>query len=104
MSNPVTKNYAHYEDLKEGQKIDLGATRMTKQMIFEYAREFDPFPFHLDEDAANASLLGGLSASGWHTGAVCLRQLLQNLQIRKPVRIFLNPGRGYFIWNPAFDF
>lgn len=78
MSNPVTKDYAHFEDLFVGQEIDLGATKVTKDMIFEFAREFDPFPFHLDEKAANASLLGGLSASGWHTGAICLRKLIEN--------------------------
>ncbi|HHB83513.1 MAG TPA: MaoC family dehydratase [Devosia sp.] len=91
MNNPVTKNYAHYEDLREGQEIDLGATKVTKEMIFEFAREFDPFPFHLDEEAANASLLGGLSASGWHTGAICLRQLLENL----PSKLATAGGVGF---------
>ena len=78
MSNPVTKDFDHFEDLSVGQKIDLGATKVTKEMIFEFAREFDPFPFHLDEEAANASLLGGLSASGWHTGAIALKMLISN--------------------------
>lgn len=78
MKNPVTTDFDHFEDLKVGQEIDLGATIVTKEMIFEFAREFDPFPFHLDEKAANASLLGGLSASGWHTGAIALKMLLEN--------------------------
>jgi acyl dehydratase len=42
-------------------------------MITSFAREFDPFPFHLDEKAAKASLLGGLAASGWQTAALSLR-------------------------------
>ncbi len=78
MSNPVTKDFTHFEDLEVGQQIDLGATKVTKKMIISFASEFDPFPFHLDERAANASLLGGLSASGWQTGAIALKMLLKN--------------------------
>ena len=44
-------------------------------MIFAWAKEFDPLPFHLDEEAAKKSLLGGLAASGWQTGALTLRLL-----------------------------
>jgi acyl dehydratase len=44
-------------------------------MIVTFAREFDPFPFHLDEEAAKASLLGGLASSGWQTAALTLRML-----------------------------
>ncbi|MCF6302304.1 MAG: MaoC family dehydratase [Devosiaceae bacterium] len=91
MTNPVTKNYAHFEDLFVDQKIDLGATKVTKEMIFEFATEFDPFPFHLDEEAANASLLGGLSASGWHTGAIALAMLLENL----PSKLATAGGVGF---------
>ncbi len=78
MGNPVTKDYLHFEDLETGQTIDLGSTRMSKEMIISFAREFDPFPFHIDEKAARESLLGGIAASGWHTGAVALKKLLEN--------------------------
>ena len=78
MDNPVTTDYTHYEDLEVGQVIDLGATTLTRDMIVSFATEFDPFPFHLDEKAANASLLGGLCASGWQTGAIPLKMLLKN--------------------------
>lgn len=74
--NPVTADRRHYEDLAEGEVIRLGITRVTKEMIVSFAREFDPFPFHLDEDAAKASLLGGLAASGWQTAALSLRLLV----------------------------
>jgi acyl dehydratase len=73
--NPVTANRRHYEDLVEGEVIDLGTTSVSKEMIVTFAREFDPFPFHLDEDAARASLLGGLASSGWQTAALTLRML-----------------------------
>jgi acyl dehydratase len=73
--NPVTADRRHYEDLATGETIDLGRTVVTKQMIIDFATEFDPFPFHLDEEAAKASLLGGLAASGWQTAALSLRML-----------------------------
>jgi acyl dehydratase len=75
MPNPITENRRHYEDLAVGEVIDLGRTKMTRDMIITFAREFDPFPFHLDEAAAKASLLGGLAASGWQTAALSLRML-----------------------------
>jgi acyl dehydratase len=73
--NPVTQNRRHYEDLSVGELVDLGHTAVSKEMIISFAREFDPFPFHLDEDAARASLLGGLASSGWQTAALSLRML-----------------------------
>lgn len=73
--NPITANRRHYEDLAIGEIIDLGKTRVSKEMIVSFAREFDPFPFHLDEAAAKASLLGGLASSGWQTAALTLRML-----------------------------
>lgn len=73
--NPVTADRRHYEDLAVGEVIPLGRVTVTRDMIVSYAREFDPFPFHLDEKAAKASLLGGLSASGWQTAALSLRML-----------------------------
>ena len=78
MTNPVTKDRRHFEDLRVGEIIDLGHTQVSKEMIISFAREFDPFPFHLDEAAAKASLLGGLASSGWQTGALSLRMLVDN--------------------------
>jgi acyl dehydratase len=73
--NPVTANRLHYEDLAVGEVVDLGTTTVSKEMIISFATEFDPFPFHLDEAAARASLLGGLASSGWQTAALSLRML-----------------------------
>lgn len=75
MSNPVTAGLRHYEDLAIGEVIDLGRVTVSKDMIIAFATEFDPFPFHLDEDAAKKSLLGGLAASGWQTAALSLKML-----------------------------
>jgi acyl dehydratase len=73
--NPVTAQRRHYEDLAVGEVVDLGTTSVSKEMIITFAREFDPFPFHLDEEAAKASLLGGLASSGWQTAALTLKML-----------------------------
>lgn len=73
--NPVTAGRRHYEDLRVGEVVPLGTVTLTREMIVSFAREFDPFPFHLDEEAAKASLLGGLAASGWQTAALSLKLL-----------------------------
>ena len=78
MPNPITQDRRHFEDLALGEVIDLGHTTVTKDMILTFAREFDPLPFHLDEKAAKASLLGGLASSGWQTGALSLRMLVDS--------------------------
>lgn len=78
MTNPATENRRHFEDLVVGEVINLGTTSVSKEMITSFAREFDPFPFHLDEKAAKESLLGGLASSGWQTGGLSLRMLVDN--------------------------
>ena len=64
-----------YEDFVEGAMLDLGARTVSAGEIVAYASEFDAQPMHLDEDAGRASILGGLSASGWHTCALFMRML-----------------------------
>ena len=78
MTNPVTANRRHFEDLALGEIIELGHTTVSKAMITGFATEFDPLPFHLDEAAARASLLGGLASTGWQTGALSLRLLVDS--------------------------
>ncbi len=69
----------HYEDFVEGSTHSFGPRAMTRDEIIAYAREFDSQPMHLDDEAAKASLLGGLSASGWHTCCFMFRMLYDNL-------------------------
>lgn len=63
----------HFEDFSAGQGFVLGPHRVTREAVIDFAQEFDPQPFHLDEEAARASVLGGLSASGWHTTSILMR-------------------------------
>ncbi len=65
----------HYEDFHEGQSFDLGTYHVSREEIIGFAREFDPQPFHLDEEAAKSSVLGGLAASGWHNCAILMRMI-----------------------------
>lgn len=64
-----------FEDFKPGHFGTYGPHKVTRAEITEFAREFDPQPMHLDEEAAKASLLGGLAASGWHMAAIQMRLL-----------------------------
>jgi len=66
----------YYEDLVVGQKFGTASVEVEPEMIRAFAAEFDPQPFHLDEEAARASLFGGLVASGWHTAALSMRLLV----------------------------
>ena len=65
----------YLEDVEVGQKFTSGAYVMDASRIREFAAEFDPQPFHIDETAAQESVFRGLAASGWHTAAVAMRLL-----------------------------
>ncbi|HET7876976.1 MAG TPA: MaoC family dehydratase [Methylomirabilota bacterium] len=65
----------YFEDVTVGEVMRFGRYEVTRDEIIEYARQFDPQPFHLDEEAARQSLFGGLIASGWHTGAMFIRMI-----------------------------
>ena len=63
-----------FDDLKVGMKFTSDAvTTVSKEDILRFASEFDPQPFHLDEEAAKDTILGGLAASGWHTAAIAMK-------------------------------
>lgn len=62
-----------YDDIVIDAPVELGAHLFTAEEIIRFGRAFDPQPFHLDADAAKASLFGGLCASGWHTTAVFMK-------------------------------
>lgn len=64
------------EDMKVGLRRELGTFTFTAEAIKIFAREFDPQPFHLDEEAGRNSLFGGLVASGWHVASVCMKLIV----------------------------
>ncbi|WP_428697981.1 MaoC family dehydratase [Stappia sp.] len=69
----------YFEDFRPGDTIPLGSKTVSREEVISFAAEFDPQPFHLDEAAGAASLLGGLAASGWHTIAMLMRLMCDNL-------------------------
>ena len=62
-----------FDDLTVGMRFKGGEVTVSKEDILRFAREYDPQPFHLDEEAAKKTMLGGLAASGWHTAAIAMR-------------------------------
>lgn len=67
------------EDFRAGQVFTLGRRPVSREQVIAFARQYDPQPFHLDERAAQATLLKGLAASGWHTCAMLMRMLSDGL-------------------------
>jgi acyl dehydratase len=63
----------YFEDFEPGEVLDLGSYTVGEEEIVDFARRWDPQPFHVDPEAARESVFGGLIASGWHTGAIWMR-------------------------------
>ena len=73
------KNVKYYwEDLAPGSVRDLGTVSPTAEEICAFATQFDPQPFHLDDEAAKRSIFGRLCASGWHTCCMAMRLMVDN--------------------------
>jgi len=86
----------YFEDFKPGDVIELGSRTISKESILAFAREFDPQPFHTDEEAAKRSIYGGLLASGWHTGSLLMRIL--NDGLLKDTASLGSPGVDELRW------
>ena len=75
----------YLDDLQVGQRFTSGTHAIDEAQIKAFARQFDPQPFHLDEEAAKDSLFGRLVASGWHTAAITMRLLTESVPIANGV-------------------
>ncbi|MDP2334597.1 MAG: MaoC family dehydratase [Reyranella sp.] len=73
-----SQNPRYWEDYEVRTKYPLGSTHFTADEIVEFARQFDPQSFHVDAEAAKASLFGCLIASGWHVAAKLMRLFVDN--------------------------
>jgi acyl dehydratase len=65
----------YFEDFTVGMAVEISGPTLTKESILEYARRYDPQPFHVDEAAAMQSVFGGLIASGWQTVSLAMRMI-----------------------------
>jgi acyl dehydratase len=86
----------YFEDFKPGEVIELGRHTITKEEIVAFAKQFDPQPFHTDEEAAKSTFYGELIASGWHTGSLTMRLLYEGL-VRDTVSMG-SPGVDELRW------
>ena len=78
----MVQDYKYYwEDFIPGSVREFGAMEVTKEEILEFARKYDPQPFHVDEEAARRSPYGGLIASGWHTCALAMRVICDGFML-----------------------
>ena len=89
-----------YEDFTVGREFPLGPRHVTAEEIIDFAREFDPQPMHLSEEEGKASILGGLSASGWHTSGMMMRMLTDSFLLESTSQG--SPGIDFMEWrNPV---
>lgn len=77
VTQAAERKVLYLEDLEAGQKFGSGTLRVTTDEIKAFARQFDPQPFHLDDEAALGTFFKGLAASGWHTAALTMRLLVE---------------------------
>ena len=94
-------NLLYWEDFPAGHRNVFGGMQVQRDAVIAFASQFDPQPFHLDEDAAKASLFGGLCASGWHTCAMTMRMLCDAYLLRSAS--LGSPGIDALRWlKPVF--
>jgi len=79
----------YYEDFEPGERRQVGSCRVSREEIVRFAKEFDPQPFHIDEQAARDSIFGGLTGSSCHTFALVARIHHQNSE---PMALVANLG------------
>lgn len=70
----------YFEDVVVGERAAFGAYHVTREEVLAFARQYDPQPFHLSDEGAAGTHFGRLCASGWHTGAMAMRMLVDQMQ------------------------
>lgn len=97
----MDRKFYAYEDFEPGMSIDLGTRAVTREEVLDYASQFDPQPMHLDDEAASRTVLGKLSASGWHTAAMVMRMMCDAFILNSTSQG--SPGLDYMNWKrPVF--
>jgi acyl dehydratase len=91
-----------FEELEIGRRREIGSFTFTAEAIKKFAAQFDPQRFHLDEEEGRKSLFGGLAASGWHVGSVCMKLLVANGQ--RQIQEAIARGEKIAVWGPSPGF
>ena len=84
------------EDFKAGDIFDLGKYQVSRDEIIEFARQYDPFPFHVDDELAAGTVFGGIISSGWLTSLIWLRLMHKNFLSYET--ILGSPGHEEIKW------
>ena len=91
-----------FEDMEIDVRREVGSFTFTAEQIKKFAAQFDPQPFHLDEEVGRKSLFGGLAASGWHVGSVCMKLMVADGQ--RMSREAAARGEEIAVWGPSPGF
>lgn len=92
----------YFEDIEVGRTASFGHYDVTREEVLDFASKYDPQPFHLDDAAAAATHFGRLSASGWHTCAMTMSMLVENLKSNRQAGLG-SPGIDHLRWTkPVF--
>jgi acyl dehydratase len=91
-----------FEEIEVGQRRELGSFTFTADDIKRFAAQFDPQRFHLDEEEGRKSLFGGLAASGWHVGSVCMKLIIADNQ--RQAEIARSRGEAIAVGGPSPGF
>ena len=93
----MSDGLVYFEDLEPGVKAAFGRYEVTREEVIEFARKYDPQPFHLSDEAAAQTHFGRISASGWHTCAMVMRMLVDNITGRNQAGLG-SPGLDELRW------
>ncbi|MCZ8323829.1 MAG: MaoC family dehydratase [Sphingomonadaceae bacterium] len=88
----------YFEDLQIGTKSSFGRYEVTREEVLEFAAKYDPQPFHLSDEAAAQTHFGRISASGWHTCAMTMAMLVENLKNNRQAGLG-SPGQDELRWH-----
>lgn len=78
MPSPQSRRVKYLEDMKVGEQRGFGGYQVTRAEVLEFARKYDPQPFHLSDEAAAQTHFGRLAASGWHTCAMTMAMIVKS--------------------------
>ena len=87
----------YFEDLEVGKETEFGSYEVTREEVLDFARKYDPQPFHLSDEAAAKTYFGRLAASGWHTCAMTMAVIVRHLSGEKQAGLG-SPGVDELRW------
>ena len=93
----MSDGLVYFEDLQVGQTAAFGRYEVTRDEVIQFASAYDPQPFHLSDEAAAETHFGRISASGWHTCAMTMRMLVDNITARRQAGLG-SPGLDELRW------